>query len=195
MLLNKSRPKPKPKRRVSFAPKCELAIYQPDATDADTAETCDDTTLSSNDSLDEGSYYSSSSMHGQQTMMVVQVQHYRLGDCIRSQHHMVQHPLLEDTIQSVYALQLSEFAWIKRKNGDWTFCQLVERTNNTKGGGDDDDVVMTFAVDSLGHKKRLRPAYWVHMVRTCSAGVSSVYYKDAIAAIDKLHTNTKPPSS
>lgn len=104
---------------------------------------------------------------------------------------MVQHPQLEDTIQSVYALQLSEFAWIKRKNGDWTFCQLVERTNNTKG--DDDDVVMTFLVDNLGHKKRLRPAYWVHMVRTCSAGVRSVYYKDAIEAIDKLHT--KLPSS
>lgn len=194
MLLNKSRPKPK--RRVSFAPKCELAIYQPDATDADadTAETCDDTTLSSNDSLDEGSYYNSSSMHGQQSsslVVQVQVQHYRLGDCIRSQHHMVQHPQLEDTIQSVYALQLSEFAWIKRKNGDWTFCQLVERTNNTKG--DDDDVVMTFLVDNLGHKKRLRPAYWVHMVRTCSAGVRSVYYKDAIEAIDKLHT--KLPSS
>ena len=68
---------------------------------------------------------------------------------------------------------------------------LVERTNNTKGG-DDDDVVMTFAVDSLGHKKRLRPAYWVHMVRTCSAGVSSVYYKDSIAAIDKLHTPSRP---
>ena len=188
MLLNKSRSKPN-KRRVSFAPKCELAIYQPDAAnDADTAETCDETTLSSNDSLDDGSYYISSSLHGQQSSsLVVQAQYYRLGDCIRSQHHMVQHPLLEDTIQSVYALQLSEFAWIKRKNGDWTFCQLIERTNNTKGsGGGDDDVVMTFAVDSLGHKKRLRPAYWVHMVRTCSAGVSSVYYKDAIAAIDKL---------
>ena len=88
-------------------------------------------------------------------------------------------------------LQVSEFAWIKRKKGDWTFCQLVERTNNTKG--DDDDVVMTFLVDNLGHKKRLRPAYWVHMVRTCSAGVRSVYYKDAIEAIDKLHT--KLPSS
>ena len=102
---------------------------------------------------------------------------------------MVQHPQLEDTIQSVYALQLSEFAWIKRKKGDWTFCQLVERTNINGG----DDVVMTFLVDNLGHKKRLRPAYWVHMVRTCSAGVRSVYYKDAIEAIDKLHT--KLPSS
>jgi hypothetical protein len=175
MLLNNKSKQSKAKRRVSFAPKCELAIYQPDATDADTAETCDDTTLSSNDSLDEGS---SSSLVAQ---------HYRLGDCIRSQHHMVQHPFLEDTIQSVYALQLSEFAWIKRKNGDWTYCKLVERTNNTNGRGDD-DVVMTFLVDNLGHKKRLRPAYWVHMVRTCSAGVRSVYYKDAIAAIDKLHT-------
>src|SRR5210317_2111791 len=130
MLLNKSRSKPKPKRRVSFAPKCELAIYQPDATDADTAETCDDTTLSSNDSLDEGSYYSSSSMHGQQSsslVVQVQVQHYRLGDCIRSQHHMVQHqhPLLEEAIQSVYALQLSEFAWIKRKNGDQILLEIL----------------------------------------------------------------------
>ena len=39
---------------------------------------------------------------------------------------------------------------------------------------------MSFLVDDLGHKKRLRPAYWVHVVRTCSAEVRSVYYKDAL---------------
>ncbi len=95
------------------------------------------------------------------------VQHYCLGETLRSPQHMIQMASVEDNIQSVYALQISDFAFVKRSTGDWSFCQLVERGDN--GEGED---VMTFCVNEVGHRKNLRPARWVEMVRSCSNGVT-----------------------
>lgn len=105
--------------------------------------------------------------HGHSTIQDNPIQHYCLGETLRSPEHMVQSPSVEDTIQSVYALQVSDFAFIKRSGGDWTFCQLVERGDNDEG-----EDVMTFCVNEVGHRKNLRPARWVEMVRSCSNGVA-----------------------
>jgi hypothetical protein len=92
---------------------------------------------------------------------------YCLGETLRSPPHMVQFASFEDTIQSVYALQIADFAFVKRSSGDWSFCQLVERENNAEG-----EDVMTFCVDEAGHRKTLRPCRWVKMVRSCSNGIT-----------------------
>ncbi|KAK1747105.1 hypothetical protein QTG54_002449 [Skeletonema marinoi] len=95
------------------------------------------------------------------------VQYYCLGETIRSPQHMVQMASVEDTIQSVYTLQVSDFAFVMRSTGDWSFCQLIEREDNDAG-----EDIMTFCVNEVGHRKNLRPARWVKMVRSCSEGIS-----------------------
>ena len=94
------------------------------------------------------------------------VQVYCLGETLRSPQHMVQMASVEDTVQSVYALQISDFAFIMRSKGDWTFCQLVGREDNEEG-----EDVMTFVVNEVGHRKSLRPFRWVKMVKACSNGI------------------------
>jgi len=94
-------------------------------------------------------------------------QFYYLGETLRSPQHKIELPSFEDTIQSVYALQIADFAFVKRSSGDWSFCQLVERENNAEG-----EDVMTFCVDEAGHRKTLRPCRWVKMVRSCSNGIT-----------------------
>jgi len=96
-----------------------------------------------------------------------QAQYYCLGETLRSPQHMVQLASVEDTIQSVYALQISDFAFVKRSKGDWSFCQLIERGDNDEG-----EDVMTFCVNEVGHRKNLRPARWAKMVKSCSNGVT-----------------------
>lgn len=106
--------------------------------------------------------------HGHSTIIEDSpVQHYCLGESLRSPQHMVQMASVEDTIQSVYALQISDFAFVKRSTGDWSFCQLIDRGDNDEG-----EDVMTFCVNEVGHRKNLRPARWVEMVRSCSNGVT-----------------------
>jgi hypothetical protein len=114
---------------------------------------------------DSSSSQSSSSLPLQQHQQ--QQQFYCLGETLRSQQHMVQLASVEDTIQSVYALQIADFAFVKRSSGDWSFCQLIERENNEEG-----EDVMTFCVNEVGHRKSLRPCRWVKMVRSCSNGVT-----------------------
>jgi hypothetical protein len=96
-----------------------------------------------------------------------QLQYYCLGETQRSSQHSIQSSSIEDIIQSVYALQISDFAFVRRSNGEWSFCQLVERNNNEEG-----EDVMTFVVNEVGHRKSLRPERWVKMVRACSSGVT-----------------------
>ena len=79
---------------------------------------------------------------------------------------MVQLASAENTVQAVDALQNFDFAFVRRSNGEWSFCQLVERKNNDEG-----EDIMTFCVNELGHRKSLRPIRWSNMVRACSDGV------------------------
>ena len=95
-----------------------------------------------------------------------QVHYYCLGETLRSPQHMVL-ASVEDTIQSVYALQIYDFAFVQRSTGDWSFCQLIEREDNDEG-----EDVMTFCVNEVGHRKNLRPARWAKMVKSCSNGVT-----------------------
>ena len=163
----------KPKPRVKFSPECELLVFIPTATDinpSDSIHTIEIEGFATDDETDDSSI--------QTQVSPITVEHYRLGDTLRSNKDMEQFTALEDTIQSIYTLQLSEFAWIKRNNGDWTFCQLVERTTNDLG-----EDVMTFAVSEMGHRKSLRPMRWIKMVRKCSPHVRSEYFRRVIVSI------------
>ena len=92
---------------------------------------------------------------------------------------MEQFTNLGDTIQSIYTLQLSEFAWVKRKSGDWTFSNLLEWAKNNLG-----EDVMIFSVNENGkERKSLRPRRWVKMVRKCSPHVRSEYFKSVMETI------------
>ena len=95
------------------------------------------------------------------------IHYYCLGETIRSPQHMIHHPSVEHTIQSIYALRISDFVFIQRSSGDWSFCQLIERKANEEG-----EEVMTFVVNEVGHRKSLRPSRWVKMLRSCSIGVT-----------------------
>ena len=162
----------KPKPRVKFSPKCELLVFTPtDINPSDySSHTIETEGVTTDDDTDDSSI--------QAQVSLINVEHYRLGDTLRSTKDMEQFTALGDTIQSIYTLQLSEFAWIKRNNGDWTFCQLVERTKNDRG-----EDVMTFCVSEMGHRKSLRPIRWIKMVRKCSPHVRSEYFRRVIASI------------
>jgi hypothetical protein len=94
---------------------------------------------------------------------------YRIGDTLRSSQHIIEPKSFVEE-ESVTSLQLDDYAWIKRGNGDWTFCQLVERSDNIDG-----EDVMTFRVSERGHRKSLRPRRWMKKVRKCSERVKSNY--------------------
>ena len=126
----------KPKPRVKFSPQCELLVFIPtNINTSDSNHTNETEGVTTDDDTDD------SSIQAQVSPFPIAVEHYRLGDTLRSTKDIRQFKALEDTVQSNYTLQLSEFAWVKRKNGDWTFCQLVERTKNDRG-----EDVMTFSV-------------------------------------------------
>ena len=100
----------------------------------------------------------------------ISIQCYRVGDTLRSSNDMEQLTNLEDVIQSIYTLQSSEFAWVKRKSGIWTFGQLLEWSKNDRG-----EDVMIFSVSENGTgRKNLRPMRWIKMVRRCSSHVKCV---------------------
>lgn len=179
----------KSKQRVKFSPNCELLIFNSSviSLDSDESDHTEDGSTASGESSSQQTQTtrqaSSSSSPNMPTPTPPntqqQQQHYRLGNTLRSPADMVQFHALEDKIQSIYALQISEFAWVKRKSGDWTFCQLVERTTNNDNG----EHVLTFSVSEMGHRKSMRPSRWVHMVRTCAKHVFSSYFKNFIDAL------------
>ncbi len=162
----------KPKPRVKFSHECELVFIPTNSKPSDSSHTIDTECVSvtTDDDTDESSI--------QAQVSSITVEHYHLGDALRSTKDMEQFTALEDTIQSIYTLQLSEFAWIKRNSGDWTFCQLVERKKNDRG-----EDVMTFCVSETGHRKSLRPMRWIKMVRRCSPHVRSEYFRRVIVSI------------
>lgn len=170
-MLSKSKPKPKP--RVKFSPKCQLREFTPtDVTclDSDSSDhTVDTEDVTKDDDTDDSSIQA----------QALPTQYYRVGDTLRSTKDMEQFTNLGDTIQSIYTLQLSEFAFVKRKSGDWTFCQLLEWEKNDRG-----EDVMIFSVNENGkERKSLRPMRWVKLVCKCSPHVRSEYFKSIMEAI------------
>ena len=161
----------KSKHRVKFSPECELLVFIPtDINLSDLRHATETEGFTTDCDTDDSSI--------QAQVSPITFEHYSLGDTLRSTKDMEQFTALGDTIQSIYTLQLSEFAWIKRKNGDWTFCQLVERKKNERG-----EDVMTFSVSEMGHRKSLRPMRWIKMVRKCSPHVRSEYFRRVIVSI------------
>mmetsp|Transcript_16644 Transcript_16644/g.24819 ORF Transcript_16644/g.24819 Transcript_16644/m.24819 type:complete len:165 (-) Transcript_16644:204-698(-) len=161
----------KPMPRVKFSPECELRVFR--SSDVICLDSDSDHTIGT-DAEDDDS--DDSSIEPQAPPMTIQ--HYRLGDTLRSTKDMEQFTAFGDTVQSIYALQLSEFAWVKRNSGDWTFCQLIERAENDRG-----EEVMTFSVSEMGHRKSLRPSRWINMVRKCSPHVRSEYFRSVMISL------------
>ena len=165
----------KPKPRVKFSPECQLLEFIPTdviCLDSDSSDqTVETEDVTKDDDTDDSSI--------QAQVSPISIQYYRVGDTLRSTKDMEQFTNLGDTIQSIYTLQLSEFAWVKRKSGDWTFCQLLEWAKNNLG-----EDVMIFSVNENGkERKSLRPRRWVKMVRKCSPHVRSEYFKSVMETI------------
>ena len=157
------------KHRVKFSP--ELIEFIPTATaviclDFDSSDRTietEDITKDDDESTDDDS-----SIQAQASPISIQC--YRVGDTLRSTNDMEQFTNLEDIIQSIYTLQSSEFAWVKRKCGEWKFSQLLEWSKNDRG-----EDVMIFSVSESGTgRKNLRPMRWMKMVRRCSSHVKCV---------------------
>lgn len=84
---------------------------------------------------------------------------YEIGESIRSPQHMLTHSLPEQAARAFDSLQKHDFAFIKRRDGTYTYAILAKRTENS----------LTFVVCKDGYVKKVGKKNWNELI--CSVAI------------------------
>lgn len=109
---------------------------------------------------------------------------YSIGEKIRSDDsHMVIEPTSEQAIKTVNSLEKHDFAFVKRRDGSFTYAILVERTfqltdGANVGDGATTEECMIFAIDSIGSTKMVRRRHWSEFVHLEGRGMGHLISTD-----------------
>ena len=96
---------------------------------------------------------------------------YFLGDVIKSASHMITESTPERAIRAVESLQMHDFAWVKRSNGNFTYAILAYRASNptlqegTTSKHHNDEDFMYFVVNDTGATKMFPKSRWHDSIR------------------------------
>lgn len=91
---------------------------------------------------------------------------YHLGDKPRSTSHIIfgQGENKSQALASVSSLKIHEYAFVKRRNGEYSYSILADRiiTKNPKDGKEEE--CMVFVTSPEGHSKIMKRKYWADRV-------------------------------
>lgn len=80
---------------------------------------------------------------------------YEIGQGIRSMLHMITHASPQQSIDAADTLEKHDFAFIKRRDGSYTYAILAKRTENS----------FTFVMSTNGSVKKVSRKHWSELVR------------------------------